>query len=119
MPTWWKLPYPHEKKVPDPHEENFAENNTINNISSSQIFGAEPAQAICTQNQVQNQHFVSCNSNGQSNKILVQAKINDNGIKNKKIFEADSDPYLLAKFLENNITENNPKFPKSESQRQR
>ena len=82
-----KTSVPSRKKVPDPHEENFAENNTINNISSSQIF--------------------------------EQPKINDNGIKNKKIFEADSDPYLLAKFLENNITENNPKFPKSESQRQR
>ena len=82
-----KTSIPSRKKVPDPHEENFAENNTINNISSSQIF--------------------------------EQSKINDNGIKNKKIFEADSDPYLLAKFLENNITENNPKFPKSESQRQR
>lgn len=82
-----KTSIPSRKKVPDPHEENFAENNTINNISSSQIF--------------------------------EQPKINDNGIKNKKIFETDSDPYLLAKFLENNITENNPKFPKSESQRQR
>lgn len=82
-----KTSIPSRRKVPDPHEENFAENNTINNISSSQIF--------------------------------EQPKINDNGIKNKKIFEADSDPYLLAKFLENNITENNPKFPKSESQRQR
>ena len=82
-----KTSIPSRKKVPAPHEENFAENNTINNISSSQIF--------------------------------EQPKINDNGIKNKKIFEADSDPYLLAKFLENNITENNPKFPKSESQRQR
>lgn len=82
-----KTSIPSRKKVPDPHEENFAENNTINNISSSQIF--------------------------------EQSKINDNGIKNKKIFEADSDPYLLAKFLENNITENNPKFPQSESQRQR
>ena len=82
-----KTSIPSRKKVPDPHEENFAENNTINNISSSQIF--------------------------------EQPKINDNGIKNKKIFEADSDPYLLAKFLENNITENNPKFPQSESQRQR
>ncbi len=51
--------------------------------------------------------------------IFEQAKINDNGIKNKKIFEVDRDPYLLAKFLENNITENNPKFPKSESQLQR
>lgn len=82
-----KTSIPSRKKVPDPHEENFAENNTINNISSSQIF--------------------------------EQPKINDNGIKNKKIFEADSDPYLLAKFLENNITENNPKFPQNESQRQR
>ena len=82
-----KTSIPSRKKVPDPHEENFAENNTINNISSSQIF--------------------------------EQPKINDNGIKNKKIFETDSDPYLLAKFLENNITENNQKFPKSESQRQR
>lgn len=82
-----KTSIPSRKKVPDPHEENFAENNTINNISSSQIF--------------------------------EQPKINDNGIKNKKNFEADSDPYLLAKFLENNITENNQKFPKSESQRQR
>ena len=82
-----KTSIPSRKKVPAPHEENFAENNTINNISSSQIF--------------------------------EQPKINDNGIKNKKNFEADSDPYLLAKFLENNITENNPKFPKSESQRQR
>lgn len=82
-----KTSIPSRKKVPDPHEENFAENNTINNISSSQIF--------------------------------EQPKINDNGIKNKKNFEVDSDPYLLAKFLENNITENNPKFPQSESQRQR
>ena len=68
---------------------------------------------------MQNQNIVSCNSDGQSNKIFEQAKINDSEIKNKKNFEADSDPYLLAKFLENNITENNPKFPQSESQRQR
>ena len=54
-----------------------------------------------------------------SSQIFEQPKIDDNAIKNKKIFEADSDPYLLAKFLENNIKENNPKFPKSESQRQR
>lgn len=100
--------------------ENDQENKLENKLnSSSQIFGAEPAQAIHTQNQVQNQNIVSCNSECQSNKILVQPKINDNGIKNKKNFETDSDPYLLAKFLENNITENNPKFPKSESQRQR
>ncbi|MFR1510217.1 MAG: hypothetical protein ACLSSW_06235, partial [Acutalibacteraceae bacterium] len=39
--------------------------------------------------------------------------------KKKKVFEADSDPYLLAKFMEKCITENNPKFPQNESQRQR
>ncbi len=82
-----KTSIPSRKKVPNPHEENFAENNTINNISSSQIF--------------------------------TGMKINDNGAKNKKIFEADSDPYLLARFLEKNIAKNNPKFPRSESQRQR
>mgnify|MGYP000019933632 FL=1 len=82
-----KTSIPSRKKVPNPHEENFAENNTINNISSSQIF-EEP-------------------------------KINDKEAKNKKIFSANSDPYLLARFLEKNIAKNNPKFPRSESQRQR
>ena len=82
-----KTSIPSRKKVPEPHEENFAENNTINNISSSQIF--------------------------------TGMKINDNGAKNKKIFSADSDPYLLARFLEKNIAENNSKFPQSESQCQR
>ena len=82
-----KTSIPSRKKVPDHHEENFAENNTINNISSSQIF--------------------------------TGMKINDKGDKNKKIFSADSDPYLLARFLEKNIAENNSKFPQSESQRQR
>lgn len=46
-------------------------------------------------------------------------KINDNEAKKKKVFEADSDPYLLAKFLEQHIAVNNPKFPQSEQQRQR
>lgn len=82
-----KTSIPSRKKVPESHEENFAENNTINNISSSQIFN--------------------------------DVKINDNGVKNKKNFATDSDPYLLARFLEKNIAENNPKFPESESQRQR
>ena len=54
-----------------------------------------------------------------SSQIFEKPKINDNEAKNKKIFSADSDPYLLARFLEKNIAENNQKFPKSESQRQR
>ena len=54
-----------------------------------------------------------------SSQIFEEPKINDNEAKNKKIFSADSDPYLLARFLEKNIAENNQKFPKSESQRQR
>lgn len=36
-----------------------------------------------------------------------------------KKFDADSDPYLLAQFLEKRITDNSPKFPQSETQRQR
>lgn len=43
----------------------------------------------------------------------------DAGAKKKKIFAANSDPYLLAKFLEQNIAANNLKFPQSETQRQR
>ena len=54
-----------------------------------------------------------------SSQIFEEPKICDNDVKKKKIFETDSDPYLLAKFLEKCITENNPKFPQSESQRQR
>lgn len=86
---------------------------------SSQIFGVEPARAIHIQSQVQNQNFVSCNSDGQSNKIFVQTKINDKGAQDKKGFDTDSNPYLLVRFLEKNIVENNPKFPQSEAQRQR
>ena len=78
---------PSRSKLHEPHEENFAENNTINNIYTSQIFEGP--------------------------------KINVNNVKKKKVFEADSDPYLLAKFMEKCITENNPKFPQNESQRQR
>ena len=82
-----KTSIPSRSKLREPHEENFAENNTINNIYTSQIF--------------------------------EWPKINDNNVKKKKVFEADSNPYLLAKFLEKCITENNPKFPQNESQRQR
>ncbi len=114
-----KTSIPSRKKVPEPHEENFAENNTINNISSSQIFGGESPQTIRTQNQQLNQNFTSCDFDIQGNKILLKTKISDNGAHNKKIFSSDSDPYLLARFLEKNIAENNPKFPQSESQRQR
>lgn len=82
-----KTSIPSRSKLLKAHEENFAENNTINNIYTSQIFEGP--------------------------------KINDNNVKKKKIFETDSDPYLLAKFLEKCIAENNPKFPQNESQRQR
>lgn len=81
---------PPRSRLREPHEENFAENNTLNNtfnISSSQIF--------------------------------EKSKINDERVKKKKVFEADSEAYLLAKFLEKCITENNPKFPQNERQRQR
>ena len=81
---------PPRSRLREPHEENFAENNTLNNtfnISSSQIF--------------------------------EKSKINDERIKKKKVFEADSEAYLLAKFLERCIAENNPKFPQNERQRQR
>ena len=54
-----------------------------------------------------------------SSQIFEEPKIDDNDVEKKKIFETDSDPYLLAKFLEKCITENNPKFPQNESQRQR
>lgn len=39
--------------------------------------------------------------------------------KKSKKFDEKSDPYLLAKFLEKNIMNNNPKFPSSEKQKQR
>lgn len=81
---------PPRSRLREPHEENFAENNTLNNtfnISSSQIF--------------------------------EKSKINDERVKKKKVFEADSEAYLLAKFLERCIAENNPKFPQNERQRQR
>lgn len=60
-----------------------------NNISSSQIFDAEPAQAIREQN------FTEI-----SRELSAKRKINDERVKKKKVFEADSEAYLLAKFLE-------------------
>ena len=82
-----KTSIPSRSKLREPHEENFAENNTINNIYTSQI--------------------------------SEKSKVNDETNEKKKIFEADSEPYLLAKFLEGCIVENNSKFPQSEKQRQR
>ncbi len=84
-------------------------------VDNDQGYGQKRLQGI-VENDQENKLENKLNSSSQ---IFEQPKINDNGIKNKKNFEADSDPYLLAKFLENNITENNPKFPQSESQRQR
>ena len=79
-----------------------------NNISSSQIFDAEPAQAIREQN------FTEISRN-----LPAKRKIIDERVKKKKVFEADSEAYLLAKFLERCIAENNAKFPQNERQRQR
>lgn len=50
---------------------------------------------------------------------LVEEKVLNKPKKEKKVFNSDSEPYLLAKFLEQNIAANNPKFPQSEQQRQR
>lgn len=78
----------------------------INN-SSSQIFAGAPA------GQVRAQSFSENSNNSHANKNC------DAGAKKKNIFDSDSEPYLLAKFLEQNIVINNPKFPQSEQQRQR
>ena len=104
-----KTSIPPGRKLPYPHNEKVMENNTINNtfnISSSQIFRAEPAQAIRAQKFTENS----------SNTHAIE-KINGNEA--KKNFSTDSEPYLLARFLEKNISENNSKFPQSEAQRQR
>ena len=85
---------PSRSKLHEPHEENFAENNTKNITINNTL------------------------NNISSSQIFEEPKICDNDVKKKKDFEADSDPYLLAKFLEKCITENNPKFPQNESQRQ-
>ena len=107
-----KTSIPPRSKLREPHEENFAENNTMNNtmnnISSSQIFDDEPSQARREQNFSEN-----------SRNLPARRKINDKASEKRKIFEANSDPYLLAKFLEKCIAKNNPKFPQNEPQRQR
>ena len=74
--------------------------------SSSQIFAGDPA------GQVRLQSFSENLRNSHANRKI-------HGNEAKKVFEADSEPYLLAKFLEQNIAANNPKFPQSEQQRQR
>ena len=69
---------------------------------------AEPPQARREQN------FSEISRN-----LPTRRKINDKASEKRKIFEANSDPYLLAKFLEKCITKNSPKFPQNEPQRQR
>ena len=68
------------------------------------------------ENDQENKLEIKLNSSSQ---IFEEPKIDDNDVKKKKIFETDSDPYLLAKFLEKCIAENKQKFPQNESQRQR
>lgn len=105
-----KMSIPSGQKCPYPQDKNVSENNTMNNTfnnSSSQIFAGAPA------GQVRAQSFSENSNNSHANKSC------DAGVKNKKVFNPDSDPYLLAKFLEQNIVINNPKFPQNEQQRQR
>lgn len=102
-----KTSIPLRNKLRSPHDENFAENNTINNISLSQIFDGESPQTIRAQS------FSENPSNSHAIKNC------DGGSKNKKIFDSTSDPYLLARLLEKNIAKNSPKFPQSEQQCQR
>ncbi len=93
-----KTSIPPGRKLLDPHNEKVTENNTMNNTfnnSSSQIFSEE------------------------ENELVEEKKISDKKVKNKKVFDANSNAYRLAYFLEGEILENNPKFPQSEQQRQR
>ena len=114
-----KQPYPlvennqgHGRKQPYPLVENDQDikyKYKINyNISSSQIFDDEPSQARREQN------FSETSRN-----LPARRKINDKASEKRKIFEANSDPYLLAKFLEKCIAKNSPKFPQNEPQLQR
>lgn len=66
---------PPRSRLLKPHEENFAENNTFN-ISSSQIFDAEPAQAIREQN------FTQISRN-----LPAKRKINDERVKKRKFLK--------------------------------
>lgn len=113
-----KTSTPHEenfytpmKKTSIPHEENFAQNNTINTTMNIKI------------NKI-NKELYKYNSSSQifqkdEDAENLGKKICHGGVEKKKVFDAKSDPYLLARFLEKSIVANNPKFPKSEKQRQR
>lgn len=113
-----EISIPHEenfhtpmKKTSTPHEENFAQNNTINTTMNTTI------------NKI-NEELYKYNSSSQifemgKNSKKDEQKICNVGVKEKKIFDSKSDPYLLARFLEKSIAANNPKFPRSEQQRQR
>ena len=99
----------YSQKRPRGMVENDQENKLENKLnSSSQIFGGQSSQTIRAQSFIEN-----------SSSFPAKQKIDDKHAQNKKIFSADSDPYLLARFLERCIAENNSKFPQSESQRQR
>ena len=86
---------------------SIVENDQENKLNfSSQIFGAEPAQAIRAQNISKNESYTP-----------AKKSVSD-ACHLKPDYSQDSDPYLLAKFLERCIVENNPRFPQNESQRQ-
>lgn len=102
-----KTSIPLGRKLHDPHNEKVTENNTMNNTfnnSSSQVRDRTGHNAF--------------EFDGESESMHAEENC-DGGVKKQKIFDADSDPYQLADFLEREIAKNNPKFPQSEQQRQR
>lgn len=79
------------QKCTEPHDENGQYNNRMNNTIN----------------------------NNSSSQLFCDQKNSDTKTKRKKTFPQDSDPYLLAKYLETNIRRNCPDFPEDESRRQR
>lgn len=112
-------PYPYGQKCLDPTVKNDQYNKLEEYNSTSQIFSETKMSRPPKENQTPNDNFSSEELSTQENEILTEPKISDSELKKKKNFDTDSDPYLLAKLLERNIANNNPKFPQSEQQRQR
>lgn len=58
-------------------------------------------------------------NNKYTSQLFCEQKNSETQTKNKKTFSQDSDSYLLAKYLEQNIRNNCPDFAKDENRRQR
>ena len=93
--------------------------NTSFEVVNNQGYSQEQPYHLVENNQDIIYKYKKDYNNISSSQIFEKSKINDERVKKKKVFEADSEAYLLAKFLEKCITENNPKFPQNERQRQR